>query len=132
MLCTVHVMKQGRRISCHFTNLSALNTSAYKLAKSIVPILKSLTNNEFIAKNSFHFAEEIVDQQLDFFMGSLDADSIFTNIVLKETIEICTNELFKESETVKGLSKSEFKELFDATLYKEINGVGMGSTLVCT
>ena len=44
-------------------------------------------------------------------MGSLDVDSLFTNIPLEETIEICTNEPFKESETVEGLSKTEFKEL---------------------
>ena len=33
-------------------------------------------------------------------MGSLDVDSLFTNIPLEETIEICTIELFKKSETV--------------------------------
>ena len=42
-------------------------------------------------------------------MGSLDVDSLFTNIALEITIGICTNELFKESETAEGLSKSEFK-----------------------
>ena len=89
---------------------------------------------------SFHFAEEIVDQQHDLFMGSLDIDSLFTNIPLEETIEICTNELFKESEIVEGLSKTEFKELlslatkdshfiFDGTLYKQIDGVAMGSPI---
>ena len=71
-------------------------------------------------------------------MGSLDLDSLFTNIPLEGTIEICTNELFKEFETVEGLSKTEFKELlslaikdahsvFDGTLYKQIDGVAMGS-----
>ena len=74
-------------------------------------ILKPLTTNEFTVKDSFRFAEEIVDQQHDLFMGNLDVDSLFTNIPLEETIEICTNELFKESETVEGLSKTEFKEL---------------------
>ena len=73
---------------------SALNTPTYKLAKNLVPILKPLTTNEFT--DSFHFAEEIVDQQHDLFMGSLDVDSLFTTITLEETIEICTNELFKE------------------------------------
>ena len=49
-----------------------------------------------------------------------------------ETIEICTNELFKESETVEVWSKSCFKKLlsltikdshyiFDGTLYKQID-----------
>ena len=44
-------------------------------------------------------------------MGSLDVDSIFTKIPLEETIEICTNEIFKECKTIEGLSKSKFKEL---------------------
>ena len=110
------------------------------MQKFLVPILKPLTTNEFTVKDSFHFAEEIVDQQHDLFMGSLDVDSLFTNIPLEETIEICTNELFKESETVEGLSKTEFKELlslatkyshfiFDRTLYKQINSVAMNSPL---
>ena len=61
-------------------------------------------------------------------------------IPLKQTIEICTNEFFKESETVEGLSKIGFKELlslatkdshfhFDGTLFKQIDGVTMGSPL---
>ena len=117
--------------------LLALNTPTYKLAKFLVSILKPLTTNEFTFKDSFHFAEEIVDQQHDFFTGSLDVDSLFTNMPLGETIDICTNEFFKESETVEGLNKTEFKELlypttkdshfiFAGTLYKQIDGVAMG------
>ena len=33
-------------------------------------------------------------------MGSLDVDSLFTNIPFEETNGICTNKLLKESETV--------------------------------
>ena len=73
-------------------------------------------------------------------MGSLDVDSLFTNRPLEEIIEICTNEPFKESETVEGLSKTEFKELlslatkdshfiFDGTIYKQIDGMAMGAHL---
>ena len=57
---------------------------------------------EFTVKDSFHFDEAVIDQQHDLFMGSLDVDSVFTNIPLEETIAICANELFKESETVEG------------------------------
>ena len=80
------------------TNFVGLCTPTYKLAKFLLPILKPLTTNEFTVEDSFHFAEEIVDQQHDLIMGSLNVDSLFTNIALEETIEICTNELFKESE----------------------------------
>ena len=52
--------------------LSAINTPTYKLAKFLVPILKSSTSNECTLKDSFAFAEEIVEQDSEFFMGSLD------------------------------------------------------------
>ena len=99
-----------------------------------------MTTNEFTVNDCFNFAEEIVDQNNDLVMGSLDIDSLFTNIPLEETIQICTNKLFKESKTVEGLSKTEFKELlslatknsnfiFDGTLYKQIDGVAMAPPL---
>ena len=114
--------------------MSAISTNIVGLEYSY------LQTNLFTVKDSFHFAEEIADQQHDLFMGSLDVDSLFTNIPLEETIEICTNELFKESETVEGLSKTEFKELlslatkdshfiFEGTLYKQIDGMAMGFPL---
>ena len=90
--------------------LSAINIPNYKLAKFLVPILKSLISNEYTVKDSFAFAEEIVEQDSDFFMGSLDVDSLFTNIQLEETIDICTKALFQNTEKI-GLSKIEFKEL---------------------
>ena len=38
-----------------------------------------MTTTEFTLKDSFHFAEEIVDQKPEFFMGGLDVDSLFTS-----------------------------------------------------
>ena len=63
-----------------------------------------MATNKSTVKDSFHFAEEIVDEQSNFFMGSLDVDSQFTNIPLEETTEICKYELFKESEIAKSLT----------------------------
>ena len=82
---------------------AAINTPNYKLAKFLVPILKSLTSNEYKVNDSFAFAEEIVEQDSELFMGSLDVDSLFTNIPLEETIDICTNKLFENTEKVEGL-----------------------------
>ena len=108
--CKVYKASVGNRLPFR-PILLTLNTPTYKLAKFLIPILKPLTTNEFTVKDSFHFDEEVVDQQHDLFMGSLDIDSLFTNIPLNETFEICTNEHFKQSETVECLSKTEFKEL---------------------
>ena len=43
-------------------------------------------------------------------MGSPDVDSLFS-IPLEDTINICTNTLFENTESVKALSKIEIKEL---------------------
>ena len=91
--------------------LSAIGTPTYKIAKFLVPVLNCVTVNEFTIKESFAFAKEIVDQESSLFMASLDVDSLFTNIRLDETINICTESIFNESDTVEGLNKSEFKEL---------------------
>ena len=90
--CKVHKASVG---NCppFWPILSALNTPTYKLAKFLVPILKPLTTNEFTLKDSFHFAEEIVNQQHYLFMCSLGVDSLLTYIPLEETIEMGTNEL---------------------------------------
>ena len=67
-------------------------------------------------------------------------DSLFTNVLLDETIEICVNKLFKSSQTVSGLSKQQVFEmlslttkenviLFDQKYYSQVNGVAMGSPL---
>ena len=73
-------------------------------------------------------------------MGSLDVDSLFTNISLKETINICTSLIYKNVDVIEGINKSEFENLlslatqesyfmFNDILYKQKNGVAMGSPL---
>ena len=83
--------------------LSAIGTPTYKLAKYLVP---KLTANEFSVKDSFYLAEEIVNQKSNFIMGSLGVDSLFTNIPLEKTINICCDTLFKETDTYEDYSKS--------------------------
>ena len=120
--------------------LSAINTGTYKWAKFFVPLLKPFTSNNYTVKDSFDFAKDITQQSSKLFMASLDVDSLFTNVPLDETIEICVNELFKSSQTVSGLNKQQVLEmlwlttkenfiLFDQKYYSQIDGVAMGSPL---
>ena len=67
--------------------LLAINTPTHKFAKFIVPILKSLTSNEYTVEDSFTSPEEIVEQDFKFFMGSLDVNSLFTNIPFKKPLK---------------------------------------------
>ena len=62
--------------------LSATGTPTYKLAKFLLKFLTPSTANEFTVSDSFHFAEEICQQDSKLHMASLDVDSLFTNIPL--------------------------------------------------
>ena len=72
------------------------------------------------------------------FMASLDVDSLFTNVPLDETINICVYELFKSNTSIHGLNKKQITEmlslttkesiiLFDMAFYTPVDGVAMGS-----
>ena len=44
-------------------------------------------------------------------MANVDVDSLFTNIPLDETIDICCNLVFENKRKVDGLSKADFRQL---------------------
>ena len=103
-------------------------------------LLKPFTTNQYTAKDSFSFANDISKQDTKMFMSSLDVDSLFTNIPLKETVKICSNLLFRDNSIIDGLSKAEFEQLltiattesfilFNGCYYRQIDGVAMGSPL---
>ena len=117
--------------------LSAINTPTYSLAKFLNPILAPLTTN---VKNSFDFTEEVVNYDHNLFMTSLDVESLFADISLEETIKNCVNDLFFNNFYSDILSRKDLYELFklattessfifDNKLYKQIDGVAMGSPL---
>ena len=117
-----------------------IGTPTYKLSKFLVPIIEPVTTNEYTIKDSFSFAEEVVDYDPQLFMSSLDITSLFTNIPLNETTDIICNELYKNKELINGMDKSVFRELltlamnetcfiFDGKLFKQCDGVSMGSPL---
>ena len=73
-------------------------------------------------------------------MASFDVESLFTNIPLQETIDLCVDLLFNDKPNIDGFTKTDFHELLTVTLseslilfnneyYKQIDGVAMGSPL---
>ena len=71
---------------------SAIGTPAYKISKFFVPILNKLTTNLYTINNSFSFVDYLskISNVDNLFMVSFDVESLFTNIPLQETIDICT------------------------------------------
>ena len=69
-----------------------------------------------MVKNSFEFSKEICGQNPEYFMASLDVESLFTNIPLEETIKICCDSLYKNQELLCNISKNQFEKLLRAVL----------------
>ena len=73
-------------------------------------------------------------------MASLDVESLFTNIPLQETIDLCVELLFNYKPNIDGFNITGFYELltitmseslvlFEGEYYKQIDGVAMSSPL---
>ena len=122
---------------------AAYNAPSFNLAKYLVNILKPFTTNQFTTLNSTKFSEELVGipGADSCHMCSFDVESLFTNIPIAETIDICLNYLYTSDQcSVLGLSKLLFKQflemsvlnsffLFNGTLYRQKEGLGMGLPL---
>ena len=92
---------------------------------------------------AFLLAQEIVEQDSVYCTRSLNMDSLFTNIPLKETITRCTKSIYNRDHTAEALSKSELKKLlslatkessfiFNKSLYNQTDGIAMGSPIKST
>ena len=99
-----------------------------------------LIENECTVTDSFHFAEEICKQDPNLYMASLNADSLFTKIPLDETIDIvlavCMTVMRIPLRTPKYVFRNlpyvatkESFFMFNNKFYKQIDSVGMGSSL---
>ena len=126
--------------------LSASGTYNFPLAKWLDDKLKPLSTNTFCIDNVFDFADQLqttVIRSTDILV-SYDVTSLFTNVPLRETIEILVNKAFKDdwfNRTYKTkLHRNDLKELleiattnqlfqFNGKLYHQIEGVAMGSPL---
>ena len=74
--------------------LSAISTPTYDLAKFLVPLLKSLTEDEYTVHDSFSFASKFSKFNSKNFMANLHVESLFTNIPFEETTDNINNDLF--------------------------------------
>ena len=122
---------------------AAYNTPSFGLAKSLVPVLAPLTTNQYTVNNSYEFADRIskVPNADQLVMASFDIESLFTNVLLRETIYICLDNLFPNpTNIVAGLPLTHFRSflelallnsyfIFNNVLYKQVEGLGMGLPL---
>ena len=132
------VHKIGNPIRPIISNIGTFN---YNLAKFLVPLLAPFTKNQYTTTNSIEFVEEITSLRFEkpVVMASVDIQSLFTNVPLKETSTLLVNKLH-ESGTDYNFSKNELRKAldlatvdsvftFNGQLLTQTDGVGMGSPL---
>ena len=127
--------------SCPFRPIvSSMNTYNYNLASYLVNILQPISTNQSTIKDSLSFADWAkMYKHNNEVMCSFDVSSLFTNIPLDETIQICLDKLYALPDpptmprsALKGLLEFATKNshfIFDGDYYDQIDGVAMGSPL---
>ena len=121
--------------------LSMVASPQHKLAKHLNCLLQPVVEkfSRYTLKDSFSFTDRIKNTSAsNTFMASFDVSSLFTNVPLDETIDICADVLFQEDNTE--LKRASFVKLmklatsstefsFNENMYRQSDGVAMGSPL---
>ena len=69
----------------------------YKLAEFLLKFLTPSTANEYTVIDSFHFTEKFCLQNFSLHLAILGVGSLFTNIPLDETTDICVDNLHNDN-----------------------------------
>ena len=120
--------------------LSASGTYNYPLAKWLDEKLKPLSTNKYCINDIFGFIDEIKNTSIqpNHILVSYDVSALFTNVPLKETIDILEGDWFNKTHSMQ-LEKHQLTDLLEiATMnqlfqfngvYEQTDGVAMGSPL---
>ena len=120
--------------------MSSIGCFNYNLSKFLGKIIAPCINNSYSPKDSFTFVEELKKvRESNLFMVSFDVESLFTNIPLKETINIAVEAIISRNPDIK-ISRLNLTRLFEfctsnthflfkGEYYEQIDGVAMGSPL---
>ena len=134
-LCKVHKVGNPLR-----PVVSMIGTAEYGLAKYLDDIIKPCIPGQFMLNSTLSFIQNIRNFVFkpDYSLVSYDVVSLFTNIPLKETLEIVCDYVYKSSNHP-AFSKTTFKKLLEfatggyflykGKIYCQIDGVTMGSPL---
>ena len=127
--------------------ISTIGSASYNLAKFLDNLIKPHINSKHMLNSTSHLIEEINKNQELFhdkhILISYDVESLFTNIPVNETIELAANLVYDKNSTNKPLfGRDVFKKLclfatsgqflFNDQMFKQIDGVSMGSPLAPT
>ena len=119
--------------------VSSIGTFNYNLVRFLCDLLSPLLPNDYSYKDTF-FVSQIKNANLcKKCLAFYDVTTLFTNILLQETIDIAINLIFNHNPNL-NITKKELKELFlfatspthfifNGKFYNQIDGVAMESPL---
>ena len=123
---------------------SAIGTSTYELGKYVSKVIKPAASNTLGTdlENTFSFVNQIKNIDVTGAkMVSFDVRSLFTNIPLKKAIKVCLDRLYRGRPEIRPAIPEKVLEkllqlclyentfIFNGTVYQQIDGVAMGSSL---
>ena len=144
-LAKVHKLKDGEK---NVSNLplrpviSNIGTATYEVSKYLASLLQPLTKSAYTVDSTKDFVTKIRGKTIsgDDELVSFDVVSLFTNVPLNFTIQLILDKVYKDKLIKTKLTRKEMKKLleictkemhfsFNGVIYKQTNGVAMGSPL---
>ena len=122
--------------------VSNIGTATYETAKFLNSLLAPLGKSDRSILNTEAFVKQVKGQRIPegYKMISFDVKNLFTNVPLKETVDIILTKVYDEKKIDTKIPKSILKELrylctkhvhfkFNNEIYIQCDGVAMGSPL---
>ena len=122
--------------------ISNIGTATYEISKYLASLLQPIAKSKFTFGSTKDFIHKIKDDKIneDSEMISFDVVSLFTSVPLDFTIELILKKVYDEGLIATKLKRDELKTLlelctkemhfsFNGKVYRQINGVAMGSPL---
>ena len=119
------VHKQFENIPSYRPIFDTTGTTHYSVGKYLSELLNPLTQNDYSLRDTFDAANKInnilplVRDNEDYVFVSLDVVSLFTNVLLRKTVNIILNRVYKEKIIKTSLSKRSLKKLILDTCQKQ-------------
>ena len=144
-LAKIHKLKEGEKDVKDLPLrpvISNIGTSTYQISKHLAALLAPLTKSDQNIESTNDFINKLRTLRIrdGYKMVSLDVVSLFTSVPLDYTINIILDKVFKDKKVKTRLSREELRTLlelctkkmhfsFNGKIYKQTDGVAMGSPL---
>ena len=122
--------------------ISNIGTATYKTSKHLAKLLAPLTKSKYTVESTKDFISQTREMKIgkEFEMVSFDVSNLFTNVPLDFTIKLILDKIYKKKIIKTRLKRHELKLLlelctkemhftFDGKVYRQVDGVCMGSPL---